>query len=383
MQYRAFGNAGWQVSALGFGCMRLPTYDNNPMSGNVDEEETIKMVRYAIDRGVNFVDTAYLYHKGSSEVALGKALQEGYRDKVKVSDKSPVSKIKDKGDFERYLYKQLERLQVDFLDYYLLHGLNRDRWLNIVGRFNLLDEAEKAKQEGLIKHLGFSFHDSYPAFQEIVDGYDGWEMCLVQYNYLDLETQAGAAGVRYAAQRGIPVAVMEPLQGGNLAFPPEPIKKMLYQAAPGRPAYDWALQWLWDQREVAVVLSGMSTMEQVVLNLDAAEKSAVGSLTGEERRFLEETIYHKFKEIILIPCTRCYYCMPCPQEINIPFNIYLFNSGYIYGDVQNRRKQYGIFGNDASECIQCGECEDKCPQQFGVSEWMHRIHQVLGEKQPY
>ena len=159
-------------------------------------------------------------------------------------------------------------------------------------------------------------------------------MCLVQYNYLDLETQAGAAGVRYAAQRGIPVAVMEPLQGGNLAFPPEPIKEMLYQANPGRPPYDWALQWLWDQREVTLVLSEMSTMEQVVLNLDAAEKSAVGSLTAEERRFLEETIYHKFKEMILIPCTRCYYCMPCPQ-------------------------------------------------QFAVSEWMHRIHQVLGEEQPY
>jgi len=383
LKYRSFGNSGWQVSALGFGCMRLPTYDNNPMSGNVNEEETIKMVRYAIDRGVNFVDTAYPYHKGSSEVALGKALQEGYRDKVKISDKSPVSKIKDDGDFERYLYKQLERLQVNFLDYYLLHGLNRDRWLNIVGRFNLLNKAEKAKQEGLIKHIGFSFHDSYPVFQEIVDGYDGWEMCLVQYNYLDLETQAGAAGVRYAAQRGIPVAVMEPLQGGNLAFPPEPIKKMLYQASPGRPSYDWALQWLWDQREVAVVLSGMSTMEQVVLNLDAAEKSAVGSLTAEERTYLKETIYHKFKEMILIPCTRCYYCMPCPQQINIPFNINLFNNGYIYGDVQDRRKQYGIFGNDASECMQCGECEDKCPQQLGVSGWMHRIHQVLGEGQPY
>jgi len=361
--------------------MRLPTTDGR--SRNVDEDKAIKMIRYAIDCGVNFVDTAYPYHRGNSEVVLGKALRDGYRKEVMLSTKAPLFLIEKEGDFERYLHEQLSRLQTDYVDYYLLHGLKLEKWHQTVLGLNLLEKAEKAKREGLIKHIGFSFHDSFPAFKEIIDGYDGWEMCLLQYNYLDMQSQGGAAGVKYAASRGIPVAVMEPLQGGNLAEPPPAIREMLHQANPQRPPYDWALQWLWNQPEISTVLSGMSTMEQVINNIKSARNSVVNSLSPEEKLLLEVYINKKMKDLIVIPCTRCEYCTPCPSGINIPHNITLFNEGYAFGSLEKSRRIYGFFGQTTDYCTQCRECEDRCPQQLEISQWMPHIHRVLGEGEPY
>jgi len=382
LQYRQFGNSSFEVSALGFGCMRLPTRDGELQSANIDEDEAIKMIRYAVDQGVNFLDTAYPYHRGESEVVLGKALQDGYRDKVKLCTKSPLFKIESEGDFERYLHEQLERLQVDSLDYYLLHGINQGKWQDVIGKYDLLDKAEKAVQEGLIKEVGFSFHDSYPVFKEVIDAYP-WSMCLLQYNYLDLETQAGKKGVQYAADKGVAVAVMEPLQGGKLASPPVPIREMLERVVPGRPYYDWALQWLWSQPEIAVVLSGMSTMEQIEANLQSAEKSGVNVLSEEERNLLEEEVYKRFRELILVPCTKCHYCMPCPEGVNIPLNLGMFNDGYAFGDLERRRSLYERFGRNAEKCTECGDCEEHCPQDIKISNWMPRVHQVLGEGKSY
>jgi len=382
LKYRQFGDTDFMVSALGFGCMRLPTTDGVPQSENIDEEESIKMIRYAIDQGVNIVDNAYPYHQGNSEVVLGKALQDGYLDKVRLCTKSPLFEINSADDFDRYLHEQLERLQVNYIDYYLLHGINKERWGNVVGKFNLIEKAEKALQEGLIGHIGFSFHDDYPLLKEVIDAYP-WTMCLLQYNYLDIETQGGVNGVQYAASKGVAVTVMEPLQGGKLACPPEPISKMLDEVAPGRPYYDWALQWLWDQPEVSVVFSGMSSMEQTKANLESAAKSSINNMNEKEKQLLEEEVYQKFKELILVPCTKCYYCMPCPHQVNIPFSLGLYNDGYAYGDLEQSRALYERFGSTAENCTECGECEDKCPQKIEISRLMPEVHKVLGEGKNY
>lgn len=383
MEFRHFGNSNFKVSPLGFGCMRLPTVEENIQGKtSIDEEEAIKMIRYAIDRGVNFIDTAYPYHGGQSEVLVGKALKGGYRKRVKLCTKSPIFKIDHEDDFERYLNEQLEKLQVDHVDYYLMHAVNQQNWQSSIRKFNLLDKAKKAIQEGLIRQVGFSFHDNERFFREVVDAYP-WAMCLVQYNYLDRDIQAGTGGVQYASQKGIAVAVMEPLRGGKLAAPPEPVRQMLDKAAPGKPYYEWALQWLWDQPEISVVLSGMNTMDQVKANIEAADKFKVTGLKTDEKEFLENEVSRKFRELTLVPCTNCYYCMPCPQGVDIPFNFDMFNNGYVHEELKANRSLYKKIENSAEKCIACGECEDKCPQNIEISTWMPRVHEVLGEDKPY
>ena len=226
MQYRRFGKLDWRPSALGFGCMRLPTTDGNPMSGCVDESEAVRMIRHGIDNGINYVDTAYPYHTGKGELAVGKALADGYREKVMLATKSPVFLISRAEDFDRYLDEQLKKLQTDHFDFYLLHALDRQRWENIILKHRVLDRAEAALKDGRISQLGFSFHDNLSAFKHIIDGYDGWTFCQIQYNYMDTENQAGTVGLKYAASKGLAVVVMEPILGGRLANPPAEIRRM-------------------------------------------------------------------------------------------------------------------------------------------------------------
>ena len=224
MKYRKFGKLDYQVSALGFGCMRLPTMDGKPMSGEVNEKESTRLIRSAIDRGVNYVDTAYPYHNGNSEIVTGKALGDGYRDKVKLATKSPLWFITSAADFDKFLNEQLKKLQTDHIDFYLMHGVGKERWENTVLKFGLLEKAEKAIADGKVGHLGFSFHDRPESFKPIVDAYDRWDFCQIQYNYMDTENQAGTAGLRYAASKGLAVIVMEPLLGGRLANPPAEVE---------------------------------------------------------------------------------------------------------------------------------------------------------------
>ena len=219
MQYRKFGKLDWQASALGFGSMRLPTLDGNPMSQNIDEKESIHMMRYAIDAGVNYVDTAYPYHGGNSEIVVGKALQDGYLQKVKLATKSPLWSVKESQDFDKFLNEQLKKLQTDHIDFYLFHGLDKQKW-DLVLNLNLLEKAEAAIKDGRIGHIGFSFHDQYDTFREIIDGYPDWSFCQIQYNYMDTDNQAGMLGLYDAAARGLAVIVMEPMLGGKLANPP-------------------------------------------------------------------------------------------------------------------------------------------------------------------
>lgn len=383
MQYRKFGRFDFNVSALGFGTMRLPTdgdvNNGNRLSSDIVEEEAIRIIRYAIDQGVNYIDTAYGYHGGNSEVVTGKALKDGYRDKVMLATKSPTWFIKKTEDFDRLLEEQLNKLQTDCIDFYLLHAINGDSWKDTILKLNILERAEAAKKAGKIKFLGFSFHGDGDSFIEIVDGYDKWDFCQIQYNYMDIENQAGVRGLKHAASKGLAVIIMEPLLGGRLANPPKDIKAILDENNTGRtPAY-WALEWLWNQPEVTLVLSGMSNMKQVEENLVSADNSGVG-LFGQNDEDVIERVRQKYEERAAIPCTACSYCMPCPNNVDIPRNFEIYNDSVIYEDVEGAKVGYNAFfdaAKRASECIQCRICEDKCPQKIMISEWMPKVHELL------
>ncbi|MFA6472697.1 MAG: aldo/keto reductase [Candidatus Latescibacterota bacterium] len=378
MQFRNFGKLGLNVSALGFGCMRLPTIDGKPISGNINEEESIRMIRFAIDQGVNYIDTAYPYHKGNSEIVVGKALKEGYREKVKLATKSPVWLVNKAEDFDSFLNEQLKKLQTQQIDIYLFHALNKLQWDNVL-KLNLLKKAETAVRDGRIGSLGFSFHDTYDSFEKIIDGYDRWVLCQIQYNYMDTENQAGTKGLLYAASKGIAVVVMEPLLGGRLANPPRSVQALFDGFEKRCSPADWALQWVWNQPEVSLVLSGMNTMKQVEENIHSAKLSGVNSF-GPKEAGLIELVREKFKERTAIPCTKCGYCMPCPNGVNIPRNFELYNDAVIYDNPEAPRMTYMRFLDEkerANVCIQCRICEEKCPQKIVISELLSKVHSAL------
>lgn len=382
MNYRKFGKLDVQVSALGFGCMRLPVIDGQ--SGNINQAEATRMIRHAIDQGVNYIDTAYGYHEKTSEIAVGKALLDGYRQKVNLATKLPIWLVEETADFDKLLNEQLSKLQTDHVDFYLMHALNRDHWKKVV-ELGLLSRAEAALADGRIRHIGFSFHDSLETFKEIVDGYDHWDFCQIQYNFMDIENQAGTEGLQYAASKGLGVVIMEPLLGGKLARHIPALEPLWETAATRHTPADWALQWLWNQPEVSVILSGMSTMQQVEENLASASNSGVEKLTDEELTLIGR-VREKLLELSPIPCTKCEYCLPCPNGVVIPRNFEVYNEGAIYNDHDNARNAYKNWIKDADKaanCIQCQECEGKCPQKISISEWMAVVEEVLGLGRPY
>jgi predicted aldo/keto reductase-like oxidoreductase len=373
MQYRRFGKLGFEVSALGFGAMRLPVIEDS--DGAIDEPKAIEMIRFAIDSGVNYVDTAYPYHKSKGENLVGQALQDGYREKVQLATKLPCWLIKTPDDFDKYLDEQLEKLQTDHVDFYLLHALWRERW-DKMQRMKACEWAEKVLADGRIGHLGFSFHGTLPLFKEIIDAYD-WTMCQIQYNLLNEDVQAGTEGLEYAAGKGIAVVIMEPLLGGALASPP-PDAQRVWDESDKNPV-DMALRWLWNKPGVTTILSGMGTLEQVQQNLESADRSGVGTLTQEEADLVTR-VQEAYKALDAIPCTKCEYCMPCPNGINIPRNFELYNQAVAYGTEGLSKALYNYHmpkEERADACIACGECEEKCPQQIEISEWMGRVHERL------
>lgn len=378
MKYRRFGSLDWETSALGFGCMRFPVIDGN--SGRIDEEKASQMLLHAIDQGVTYVDTAYPYHAGTSEDFVGRTLEGTYREKVKLATKLPSWKIEKTADLDLYLNEQLDRLRTDRIDFYLLHALNEKLWTKLES-LGVLSWVEKAQTEGRIGQIGFSFHDEYPVFKKIVDAYQAWDFCLIQYNFMDQEYQAGKKGLQYAASKGMGVVIMEPLRGGRLVDPPQPIQDLWNRAEMKRSAPDWALQWLWNQPEVSLVLSGMSTMEQVQQNLASASISGIGSLTGSELTLVEE-VRSAYQDLELIPCTNCGYCIPCPEGVDIPRILGIYNDGIMYDKAEIARNDYLMWvpdGNKGNLCVVCRECEEKCPQDIPISDWMDRIHREYSE----
>jgi len=379
MRYRPFGSLSWKVSALGFGCMRFPTTDGKPLSPNIDEPEAVRMLRTAIDRGVNYVDTAYVYHEGRSEVVLGKALRDGYRDKVKIATKLPIWLVNDPADFDKYLNEQLIRLRTDHIDCYLIHALNQVRWRDRVLEHSVLDRAAKALADGRIRHLGFSFHDDYDVFEEIVNSTDIWSFCQLQYNYMDVNSQAGQRGVQLAASKGLAVIVMEPLLGGRLANPPEDVRHTFQRFPAQHSPAEWAFEWLWNQPEVSVVLSGMSTMRQVEENLKAADYARARGF-GVAEHDLIARVREQYSARTEIPCTKCGYCMPCPNGVHIPGNFEIYNYAHLFDDLDTARFKYQVFlseGERASVCIDCDICESECPQKIPISDWMPKVAALL------
>jgi predicted aldo/keto reductase-like oxidoreductase len=377
MKYRKFGKLDFKVSALGFGAMRLPIVGKD--AANINQPEAIRMIRYAIDHGVNYVDTAYPYHRGNSEPLVGKALADGYRKKVKLATKMPTWLIKTREDMDKHFDEQLTRLGVEQVDIYLLHGLGNEGWQKLL-KFGVLKWLEQKQDEKKIVYCGFSFHDEYDVFKKIIDSYDGWTLCQIQYNYIDTDYQAGTKGLRYAASKGLAVVIMEPIAGGMLAVkPPAEVEAIWNKAEVKRTPAEWALQWVWNQPEVSVVLSGMSTMQQVKENVRSASHSGPNTLTRKELALFNQVV-PKYKEFGFIGCTGCRYCMPCPEGVNIPQIISLFNE-YLMKDKNDEiKKKYWEHitpESQAKRCARCGKCEELCPQKLSVREVLNRAFWIF------
>jgi predicted aldo/keto reductase-like oxidoreductase len=381
LKYRRFGKTDWMVSALGFGAMRLPVIGND--RGNIDEIEAIRMIRYAVNHGVNYIDTAYPYHLGNSELIVGKALENGYRSKVRLATKMPTWLVNSHADMNKYLEEQLTKLRTNHIDFYLLHGLNKERWDKLLN-INVFKWVENTLSEGKIKFLGFSFHDSYEVFKEIIDGYKGWTFCQILYNYMSTDYQAGKKGLVYAASKGLGVVVMEPIAGGMLAVkPPLEVQAIWDSSNIKRTPAEWALQWVWNHPEVSLVLSGMSTMEQVIENVESANRSGLNILEKNELEIISR-VQKKYLEYGFIGCTECGYCLPCPEGVAIPDIFSLCNEYYKKrGDQEsqnNIKKHYSeeipVEGR-ALKCVKCRECEDKCPQQLSISSLISRAARIF------
>ncbi|MBI9010523.1 MAG: aldo/keto reductase [Tenericutes bacterium] len=354
-----------EVSILGFGCMRFQTIDND--YGRINEAVSMEQIRYAIDHGLNYLDTAWPYHNETSEGFVAKVLEDGYREKVYIADKLPSWLIKTREDMDKFLDEQLKRLNVEYIDYYLLHALNKNSWANLVEN-NVFDFIEKALASGKIKNIGFSFHDSYEAFEEIILAFD-WDFCQIQFNFYDLEYQAGLKGLKLAASKDIGVIVMEPLRGGRLANNvPDEIKEIYKSSGHVHSPAGWALRYVWNYPEVKLVLSGMNELEHIKDNLEEASNTLANSLTDVEELTIQKVnVFYKAR--IQVDCTDCKYCMPCPFGINIPQNFAMYNSAHVF-DAYDRYK--GLYYSQlkpeqmADMCQQCGECISKCPQNIQI-----------------
>lgn len=340
------------------------------------------MIRYAIDNGVNIIDAGYAYHLGTSESFVGRSLRGGYRDKVKLIAKLPSWNIEKSSDMDAYLNEQLEHLQTNYIDFYMFHALNGTTWSQLKS-LKALDWAERMIAKGLIRHIGFSFHDELRAFRKIVDDYDGWTVCQIQYNYMDEDCQAGTDGLKYAADKGFAVVVMEPLRGGQLSkSPPDEIMFLWQQANRKRSLADWALRWVWNHPEVSTVLSGMRSLEDVKRNIESANHSSIPTLSNKELKLISRVCdaYRQFKQI---PCTQCRYCVPCPFNVDIPRIFEIFNDVLMYGHDDLARQLYFSLEEEtkADQCTACGRCEELCPQKIAIIEWLRKAHEALSQYQ--
>lgn len=380
MLYRTMPKNNDELSVLGFGCMRLPMTEQ----GQIDEARAAGQIRTAIEQGINYLDTAWPYHAGESESFLGRFLADGYREKVKIATKLPSWLIKSREDMDSYLNAQLKKLKTDFIDYYLIHNLAGPIW-NTLDALGVKDFLNTAKADGRIVNAGFSFHGKLDDFKIIVDAYP-WEFCQIQYNYLDEENQAGTEGLKYAGARDLGIIVMEPLRGGNLGNPEPPpaVDNIFKQAEHQRSPVEWALRWVWNHPEVTVVLSGMNEESHVEENLSIAERAYPNSLSEEELDLINR-VSLRYRDIMKVACTGCRYCVPCPSDVDIPGCFEVYNKCHMFGNLQEAKFMYaarmsGMLTGKAgyaSQCVQCGECLEKCPQHIEIPDHLEDVAQEL------
>jgi predicted aldo/keto reductase-like oxidoreductase len=374
MQYRTMKKNGDRLSILGFGCMRLPQKGRG-----IDEERATRQIRYSIDKGVNYIDTAFAYHGGKSEPLLGRALADGYRQRVKLATKLPHWLAKSREDMDRLLNLQLDKLNTDHIDYYLIHSLDGPSWDNVAA-LAVTDFLEKARQYGRIGSRGFSFHGDKDSFKRIVDSYD-WDFCQIQYNFLDDNCQAGKEGLEYAGSRGLGVIIMEPLRGGYIAgkIPPE-VEAIWNEAEVKRSPAEWALRWVWNHPEVTLLLSGMNDEKHIEENLRIADEALPQSLSEEESRLVGR-VADTYRNLMKVGCTGCQYCMPCPSGVDIAACFDLYNTGNRPGGRKTAVFFYivrlmGLMSgkhSNASLCVNCGKCVEKCPQSLPIPDLLRDV----------
>ncbi len=363
MNYRTdrYGN---KISILGYGCMRF-----TQNAGKVDLRKTEREIMEAYRAGINYFDTAYIY--SGSEDALGKILEKNrIREKVNIATKLPHYLVKKPGSMEKYFTEQLKRLRTDYVDYYLMHMLTDVKTWERLKELGILAWLEEKKKSGAIRQIGFSYHGNSDMFCKLVDAYD-WDFCQIQYNYLDENSQAGRKGLHYAAAKDIPVIIMEPLRGGKLAgMLPEEAKKLFEEYPVKRSPAEWAFRWLWNQPEVTCVLSGMNSLEMVKENTETASKAWAGAFTEAEEGLLQDVI-KAINAKVKVGCTGCRYCMPCPKNVDIPGTFAAYNRRYSDG----RRAAIVEYmmctalrkdSSAASNCVECGKCEQHCPQHIQI-----------------
>jgi uncharacterized protein len=381
MLYRKLSNTGIDLSILGFGCMRLPVIDNK--SDRIDYPEATRMLHYAIENGVNYVDTAYFYHasvfgqRGQSEPFVGEALTGGWRKKVHLATKMPLFQLRQKEQMEAFLNEQLERLKTDYLDFYLLHGLNGEMW-DRMKSLGVREFLTRKKTEGKIRFPAFSFHGQYEDFKRICDDFD-WTYAQIQYNYMDIDFQAGYKGLRYAADKGIGIVVMEPLKGGKLAqkLPPEMMSVFSESGIKQSPA-ELALRFVWNDKNVSSLLSGMNRMEQVEENIRVAGSGLSDSLNRDELLMIEK-LRNAMGKRIKADCTECRYCMPCSSGVEIPEVLAALNNAAVWDDANAWLTGYTNIKGKAGKCTECRDCEEICPQGLPVSSLMKEAVSLFRE----
>ena len=376
MKYRDFGKLGIKGSAFGLGCMRF----NGAASGDtiIDEQKAIGLIRRAIDGGVTYMDTAYIYLDKTSEIVLGKALQDGYRDRVTIATKMPMEYVHDRAEMQALLDEELNKLQTDHIDFYLMHGIDKEKW-EYFKSIGAREFFEDMKREGKIRYKCFSFHGPYEEFEYIINDWD-WDMVQIQYNFMDVENQAGTRGLELAGRLGIPVVIMEGLLGGRLAKAPENVQA-LYDAFPvKRTPVEWAFRWLCNHPEVATVLSGCNEAEQIDDNLRIFDTVEPGIMSDEELKLMDD-VRAAYMSRTRIGCTGCRYCMPCPNGVDIPGVFAAWNNVSLYS--VDPKQDWGLNqikanGAGADNCVACGACEAACPQHLGIIEGLKLAWKELG-----
>ncbi len=374
MIYRRIQNTDVRISQLGFGCMRLPLTDVYDPTA-IDREKAVEMLRYAVEHGLNYFDTAHPYHRETSERFMGSTLSRMYRDRIYLATKLPMWHVKSPEDCNRLFNEQSQRLQTDRIDMYLLHALNKRSW-KTVQEHDVLSFLDDLKKRGKIGYAGFSFHDELPLFKEIVDAYP-WTVCLIHLNYVDCDYQAGLSGLEYAHKKGIAVQIMEPLRGGKLAqHVPREVQEIIARTGRDQTAAQFALRWLFNRREVCCVLSGMSSPEEVRENIEFASCDHLDTLSDEEMKlYAEARVVYRTRT--RINCTQCGYCMPCEQKIPISFILELYNDAHMYNAHDDSCRAYRVFispENRPDKCTQCGTCEERCPQNVPIIESLQAAH---------
>ena len=379
MQKRAFGKQGYEVSLLGMGCMRLPRAEMPDGSVDVDREKAVEMIRYAADNGITYFDSALTYHNSKSEEIMGEAL-EGRRSKIRIATKQRLHSMGGSKDTMRMnLEATLKKLRTDYLDVYLIHNVNAGEWQGMK-ELGVIEEYEKFKSEGMIKAIGFSFHGDFPLFEEVLKSYD-WAMCQAQQNLLDGDNEITEEGIHLAGQKGCALVIMEPLRGGGLANAPGDIMDIYKRTGKDRVPAEWAFRYMADKPEVSVILSGMSTLEQIKENIAIFSSCDIlpNCLSDEERKLLAE-VKSAYLSRTTIPCTGCEYCMPCAQNVNIPGVFERYNDGFMFDQFDNARRSYMFLknsGGDASRCTKCGVCLSKCPQNINIPDQLKTAHEKL------